>query len=151
MTVWEGGSVAEWLGYSSCNPGVPGLSLPPRYSLDLFWDALSWTPWLYFGQSQLVCLLPVGVLKMICLLQCSFPDIYKCIKTCETCPKNCHYFQDHSLLVDHITWPRPLMSLNKLLLRSTKGYFQIIEFALQQIVIKQVFIMKFPFFWKKIT
>ena len=65
------------------------------------------------------------------------------------CPKNCHYFQDHSLLVDHITWPRPLMSLNKLLLRSTKGYFQIIEFSLQQIVIKQVFIMKFPFFWKK--
>ena len=60
--VYPGGGVAEWSGRWICNVVVPGSSPPPCYSLDQFFSvAPSSTPWLRFVNSQLVCLLPVGI------------------------------------------------------------------------------------------
>ena len=56
-----GGGVAEWLGCWTCNLVVPGSSPPLCNSLDLFSVAPNSTPWLRFVNSQLVCLLPVGI------------------------------------------------------------------------------------------
>ena len=53
--------MAERLGRWTCNLVVPGSSPSPCYSLDLFSVAPSSTPWLRFVNSQLVCLLPVGI------------------------------------------------------------------------------------------
>ena len=50
--------MAEWLGRWTCNLVVPGSSPSPCYSLDLFLVSPSW---LRFVNSQLVCLLPVGI------------------------------------------------------------------------------------------
>ena len=52
---------AEWLGRWACNLMVPGSSPPPCNSLDLFSVVPSSTPWQRFVNSQLVCLLPVGI------------------------------------------------------------------------------------------
>ena len=53
--------MAEWLGRWTCNLVVLGSSPSPCYSLDLFSVALNSTRWLRFVNSQLVCLLPVGI------------------------------------------------------------------------------------------
>ena len=53
--------MADWLGRWTYNLVVLGSSPPLCHSLDLFSVALSSTPWLRFVNSQLVCLLPVGI------------------------------------------------------------------------------------------
>lgn len=55
--------MGEWLGHWTCNLMVPGSSPPPCYSLDLFAVSLSSTHQLGCVISQLVCFLPVGILK----------------------------------------------------------------------------------------
>ena len=59
--------MAEWLGRRTCNPEVPGSSPPSCHSLDLFSVAPSSTPWLRSVNSQLDCLLPVGMLCYVYL------------------------------------------------------------------------------------
>ena len=51
--------MTEWLG--RWTQVVPSSSPSPRYSLDLFSVTPSSTPWLRFVNSQLVCLLQVGI------------------------------------------------------------------------------------------
>ena len=53
----------NWLGHWACSLVFLGPGPPPHYLLDFFTVALSSTPWLHFINSQLVCLLPVGILN----------------------------------------------------------------------------------------
>ena len=72
-----GGGVAEWLGRWTCNLVVPGSSPSPCHSLDLFSVAPISTSWLRCVNSQLVCLLPVGIFKhflFISLFICIGPE-----------------------------------------------------------------------------
>ena len=63
VTKSSGGSLAEWLGCWTCNLVVLSSSPPPCHSLELFLVAPSSTPWLCSVNSQLVCLLPVGIFE----------------------------------------------------------------------------------------
>ena len=63
VTKSSGGSLAEWLGCWTCNLVVLSSSPPPCHSLELFLVAPSSTPWLCNVNSQLVCLLPVGIFE----------------------------------------------------------------------------------------
>ena len=70
VTKSSGGSLAEWLGCWTCNLVVLSSSPPPCHSLELFLVAPSSTPWLCSVNSQLVCLLPVGIfehLMFVCI------------------------------------------------------------------------------------
>ena len=59
-TLFMEASVAWWLGRCTCKPEVPGSSPPPCHWMDLSSVAPNSTP-ARFVNSQLVCLLPVGV------------------------------------------------------------------------------------------
>ena len=63
VTKSSGGSLAEWLGCWTCNLVVLSSSPPPCHSLELFLVAPSSTLWLCSVNSQLVCLLPVGIFE----------------------------------------------------------------------------------------
>ena len=60
---WGGGDMAKWLGCWTCILVVSGSSPSPCHLLDLFLVALSSTPWWHHVNSQVVCLLLVGILK----------------------------------------------------------------------------------------
>ena len=74
---WEKG--LKWLGRCTCKPEVPGSSPPPCHWMDLSSVAPNSTP-ARFVNSQLVCLLPVGVFNEflfiydICFLIYSVPN-----------------------------------------------------------------------------
>ena len=55
--------MAKWLGCWTCILVVSGSSPSPCHLLDLFLVALSSTPWWHHVNSQVVCLLLVGILK----------------------------------------------------------------------------------------
>ena len=63
LRVRRRGGVAARLGRLTCNLVVPGSSPPPCPSLDLLSVATSSTLQLRCVNSQLVCLLPVGIFK----------------------------------------------------------------------------------------
>ena len=71
--------MALWLGRCTCNPEVLGSSPPPCHYVDLSSVAPNSTP-ARFVNSQLVCLLPVGVFNEflfiydICFLIYSVPN-----------------------------------------------------------------------------
>ena len=55
--------MAKWLGCWTCILVVSGSSPSSCHLLDLFLVALSSTPWWHHFNSQVVCLLLVGILK----------------------------------------------------------------------------------------
>ena len=68
--LWAGGGglikEVAWpsgLGRWTCNLEIPGSNPPPCHSLDLFSVIPISTSWLGCVNSQLVCLLPVGIFK----------------------------------------------------------------------------------------
>ena len=59
--------MVQWLGHWTCNLEVPGSSPPLCHDLDLFSVVPNSTP-PRFVNSQLVCLLPVEILNLLCLI-----------------------------------------------------------------------------------
>ena len=79
VTKSSGGSLAEWLGCWTCNLVVLSSSPPPCHSLELFLVAPSSTPWLCSVNSQLVCLLPVGIFEHLMFISESVFVFSHCI------------------------------------------------------------------------
>ena len=63
LSLFEGGSVAEWLGRRTWNPEVPGSSPTLTTSWICNTVASSSNPWPRYVNSQLVSLRPVGILN----------------------------------------------------------------------------------------